>query len=166
MGCDGLDSDCDGLIDECDEDLIEPYISFKDGLSIDATENDDGVTVINSPAFASRQEAEEYLTSVIIAEDDCSSNFALSVEVTAVVPLCLPTFTATAVDSVCSFTVQRRFQMKVDSFIPTVSIGFDNTTVEGDDFYGIGRDDYLHIVCFVLCPKLYLLRLTSLSILL
>ncbi|EJK55373.1 hypothetical protein THAOC_24899, partial [Thalassiosira oceanica] len=146
MGCDMFDSDCDGEIDECDEDLIKPYISFKDGLSIDATENDDGFTVINSPAFASQDKAEKYLASIIIAEDDCASNFTVNVEVTAVVPPCLPTFTATAVDSVCGFTVHRRFQMKVDSFTPTVSIGFDNTTVERDDFYGIGRDDYLHIV--------------------
>ena len=156
MGCDGLDSDCDGLVDECDEDLIDPYISFKDGLSIDATENDDGATVINSPAFASQDKAEQYLASIIIAEDDCTSNFDLSVEVTAVVPLCFPTFTATAVDSVCGVTVHRRFQMKVDSFTPIVSIGFDNTTVEGDDFYGIGRDDYLHIVGFVSIPEILL----------
>lgn len=151
MGCDGVDSDCDGVVDECDEDLIPPTISFKDGLAIDAVTNRDGVTAIASPAFRSIQEAKDYLESIIEAEDDCASELDIAVNSPLSGVQCESTeFKVIVTHSRCSVSVERRFMMVVDPYVPVVSIAFDNSTVENDDHYDANDGRFLHIVSFFL----------------
>ena len=74
LGCDAQDNNCNEQIDECEEDSILPKISFKNGLAVDAFNNADGVTVINSPTFLSLLSARAYLESIVEAVDDCATN--------------------------------------------------------------------------------------------
>jgi len=152
MGCDGRDNDCDLLIDECDEDFIPPVINFKMGYGVDAYEREsDGLTIINSPAFASLEEARLFLESIVIAKDDCAA--VLNIEVTSPSESTCEntTFAVTVTDPRCSETnpiqtVVRRFAIKVDEIAPTTSIIFEHGR---DEVYGTPEVDpdflYLHI---------------------
>ena len=50
----------------------------------------------------------------------------------------------------CSVSVEQRFMMVVDPYVPVVTIAFDNSTVENDDHYATSDGRFLHIVSFLL----------------
>lgn len=147
LGCDGQDNNCDGEIDECGEDVVPPTISFKDGLSVEAVVNGDGVTTITSPVFKTVQEAASYLESVVEAEDDCALGLQVEVKPPSLGAQCENTeFKVAVTDPRCDVLVERVFLLTVDPYIPVVEISFDNSSViESDDHYGVGNDAYLHI---------------------
>jgi len=149
IGCDGVDNDCDGDIDECDEDVIPPKLSFKDGLAVDASVNGDGLETINTPIFRSLTDAQSYLTSILVAEDDCMVDLPLSVTPPNLGASCQSTmFEVTATDSQCpDQTVTRQYQMTVDTDVPVVTVEFNPGQGHVNDFSSVGDEGvYLGIV--------------------
>ena len=151
-----MDSDCDGIVDECDEDLIPPTISFKDGLAIDASENTDGLVTINTPTFGSIIDAQSYLTSILVAKDDCMGDLQLSVTPPNLGASCQSTiFDVTATDSQCpDQTVTRQYQMTVDTDVPVVTVEFNVGQGHVNDFSSVGDGEvYLGIVSGARCSS-------------
>ena len=149
LGCDGLDNDCDGEIDECDEDQIPPKLSFKDGLAVDALEDDEGLVTINTPTFKSISEAQSYLASILVAEDDCMVDLPLSVTPPSLGASCQSTiFKVTATSTQCpDQTVTRQYQMTVDTDVPVITAGFNLGQGHVNDFSSVGDEGaYLGIV--------------------
>ena len=146
LGCDGQDNDCDEEVDECDEDSVLPQIIFRHGLAIDASMNEDGLTVIDSPTFSSLSDAQTYLESIVEAEDDCVAGLQPEVIRPSIGALCQSTlFTVRAADDSCvNQTVVRQFIMKVDEIGPDVTISFDNGGTY--DFSEVGDEVYRDIV--------------------
>ena len=154
LGCDGVDNDCDGEIDECDEDQIPPKLSFKDGLAVDASEDDDGLVTINTPTFSSINDAQSYLASILVAEDDCMVDLPLSVKPPNIGASCQSTkFEVTATSNQCpDQTVTRQYQMTVDTDVPVVTAGFNLGQGYGNEFSSVGDEGaYLGIVSRACC---------------
>ena len=118
------------MIDECDEDFIPPTITFKEGLNVDAYEEDNGLTIINSPAFASLEAARKFLAAIVKAEDDCAAILNVLVTSPSAAACENSIFTVTATDPRCSSTNPlqtkvRQFAIKVDEERPTANITFE-----------------------------------------
>ena len=128
LGCDGQDNDCDDEVDECDEDSVPPQIIFRHGLAVDASVNEDGLTVIDSPTLSSLSDTQTYLENIVEAEDDCVAGLQPEVICPGIGALCQSTiFTVRAADNSCvNQTVVRQFIMKVDKIGLDVTISFDN----------------------------------------
>ncbi|EJK48117.1 hypothetical protein THAOC_33112, partial [Thalassiosira oceanica] len=142
LGCDGVDNDCDGDIDECDEDQFPPEISFEDGLAVDASKDADGLVTINTPTFRSLIDAQSYLTSILVAEDDCMGDLQLSITPPNLGASCQSTiFEVTATGSNCpDQTVTRRYQMTVDTDEPVVMVEFNLGQGHVNDFSSVGDE--------------------------
>ena len=159
LGCDGVDNDCDGDIDECDEDKIPPKLSFKDGLAVDASEDDNGLVTINAPTFSSINDAQSYLTSILVAEDDCMADLPLSVTPPNIGASCQSTiFRVTATSTQCpGQTVTHQYQMTVDTDVPVVTAEFNLGQGHVNDFSSVGDEGvYLGIVSGACCSAISL----------
>ena len=168
LGCDGVDNDCDEEIDECDEDQFPPEISLKDGLAVDASENTNGLVTINTPTFGSIIDAQSYLTSILVAKDDCMGDLQLSVTPPNLGASCQSTmFEVTATDSQCpDQTVTRQYQMTVDTDVPVVTAEFNLGQGHVNDFSSVGDGGvYLGIVSGSVLQQLspYLFNLLLMS---
>ena len=151
-----MDNNCDGDIDECGEDQFPPEISFKDGLAVDALENEEGIVTINTPTFSSLVDAQSYLLSILAAEDDCMGMDDLQLSVTPpnLGASCQSTkFEVTATSSQCpDQTVTRQYQMTVDIDVPVVTAGFNLGQGHVNDFSSLGDEGvYLGIVSGACC---------------
>jgi len=147
QGCNGIDENCDGIIDDCTEDRSPPTISLNDISTLSYYHRHDGVTVIDSPAFSSITDAQEYLLGVLKVEDDCANN--LSVEVSPALQAgCVNTvFTVNVTDPRCAGvnplqTVTKEFALWVDDTPPSVSVGF---SLDRHPTYYDADGLYLHI---------------------
>ena len=133
-----------------DEDRIPPTISFKDALTVSAYEEEDGLTRIDSPAFASLEAARQYLRSILIAEDDCAKDLDIDVASPPVAACAATVFTVTITDPRCSGTnsiqtVVKRYALWVDSVPPTVSIVLERGPPQSNRLYSDPDGQYVHI---------------------
>ena len=129
------------------EDLVPPTIAFKEALTVSAYERDDGLTIIDSPAFTSLEDARKYLKSIIKADDDCATDLSITVSSPLLAACTNTVFTVTVTDPRCSElnplqTVSKDFALVVDDIAPSVSVGFER---EADSTYFDQEGIYLHI---------------------
>ena len=137
-------------ITDCSEDRDSPVISFKDALTVSAYEEEDGLTRIDSPAFASLEAARQYLRSILIAEDDCANDLVIDVASPPVAACAASVFTVTITDPRCSGTnpiqtVVERYALWVDSIPPTVSIVLERGPPQSNRLYSDPDGQYVHI---------------------